>query len=147
MILRRLFTLAAGLIFGLGLTISQMVNPAKVIAFFDVAGAWDPSLALVMAGALAVTFVGYRIAWRWKAPLFDASFHLPTTTAIDARLISGAALFGVGWGLAGYCPAPAVAAIGLGQTHTFLFIVAMVAGMALYRWGEARSERAAARAS
>ena len=104
-----LAALLSGLLFGAGLTISQMVNPAKVAGFLDVAGDWDPSLALVMGGALTVTAICYRLTMRRGAPLLASDFRLPTAEDVDARLIGGAALFGVGWGLAGFCPGPAIA--------------------------------------
>lgn len=129
--------LAAGILFGVGLVVSQMVDPAKVLAFLDVggipAGAWDPSLAFVMAGALAATAIGYRLAFGRGRPLAAAQFNVPTGTAIDARLVAGAALFGTGWGLAGYCPGPALAGLAFGRGETFVFVAAMIAGMMLYR--------------
>jgi hypothetical protein len=129
----RIFSaLAVGILFGLGLTVSGMINPAKIIAFLDIAGDWDPSLLIVMASALAVSFVGYRIVLARPKPFFDASFQLPTKTAIDAPLLIGAGLFGVGWGLAGLCPGPAIAAIGLGFSPAFIFLAAMVLGFLLH---------------
>jgi uncharacterized protein len=118
-----------GLIFGLGLVISQMSNPAKVLNFLDVAGAWDPSLAFVMLGAIAVAAAGFWSAQRLKAPLMAASFHKPQRTKVDARLLCGAALFGVGWGLVGFCPGPALTALALGRWEPFLFVAAMIVGM------------------
>ena len=129
--------LFAGLLFGAGLTLSQMVDPAKVQAFLDFAGiadgTWDPSLAFVMAGALAVTAIGYRLAFRRTAPLMAARFSLPTRHDIDGRLIAGAAIFGVGWGLAGYCPGPAVASLAFGNAEILAFVVAMLVGMGLFQ--------------
>lgn len=130
---RTLASLGAGLLFGLGLAVSQMANPAKVLAFLDVAGAWDPSLALVMAGAVTVTWIGYRLSLGQAKPVLCESFRLPTTTAIDARLIIGAAIFGIGWGLAGLCPGPAVTSIAFLQTETLYFLPAMLAGLFLAR--------------
>jgi uncharacterized membrane protein YedE/YeeE len=121
----------AGLLFGLGLVVSMMVNPAKVLAFLDVAGAWDPSLALVMAGALAVTAAGYRWVLRQPQPWLSESFSLPTRREIDVPLIGGAALFGLGWGLSGFCPGPAVVAMVLAPGGAVPFVAAMLAGMAL----------------
>ncbi len=121
-----------GLIFGLGLVVSQMGNPAKVLNFLDVAGRWDPSLAFVMGGAVLTTALGYRLAWRAKSPRLDSVFHLPQTTEIDMRLIGGAALFGTGWGLVGFCPGPALAALSFGGWQTLLFVAAMVAGMIVF---------------
>jgi len=132
---------ASGALFGMGLTISRMVDPAKIVGFLDVAGAWDPSLALVMAAALAVTAIFYRATLRRRAPLFAAEFHVPTTRLIDARLIGGAALFGVGWGLAGFCPGPAIASLTYGASEPALFVAAMVAGMAIWEWRAAWSPR------
>lgn len=126
--------LLAGILFGAGLTLSQMVDPAKVIGFLDFAGvadgSWDPSLAFVMAGALAVTFAGYRYALALGRPLAAPEFRLPTRKDIDARLAIGAALFGAGWGLAGYCPGPALASLAFGRVEVLVFVIAMVAGMA-----------------
>jgi len=122
-----------GLLFGLGLTVSQMINPAKVLNFLDLAGQWDPSLALVMAGALAVTALGYRLVLAKEAPLFAGRFAVPTRRDVDPRLIAGSALFGIGWGLAGFCPGPAITALGLGRLDVLLFVAAMAAGMGLHR--------------
>lgn len=127
------FALLTGLVFGTGIAISGMMDPAKVLNFFDLAGTWDPSLAFVMGGALIVTFVGYRLAWRRKAPLFGGRFQVPTSTAIDAKLIGGAALFGVGWGIAGFCPGAAIPALGTGRWEVALFLVSVVGGFALRR--------------
>lgn len=125
--------LLAGLIFGAGIALSGMINPAKVLNFFDLAGQWDPSLIFVMAGALVVTFIGYRIVWRRSAPLFDIRFHLPTRHDLDPALIGGAAVFGIGWGIAGFCPGGAIPALGLGRIDAVIFVAAMVAGIALAR--------------
>lgn len=100
-------SLICGLIFGLGLVVAQMTNPAKILNFLDFTGAWDPSLAFVMGGALATTAIGFRLAWRSKGPLLDDSFQLPQKTRVDMRLVGGAALFEIGWGLVGLCPGPA----------------------------------------
>jgi len=131
-----LLALVAGLVFGAGLTVSQMVNPAKVLAFLDFGGipygAWDPSLALVMAGAIAVTLPGYRLVLRGKAPALGGTFALPKRRDVDARLVAGAALFGAGWGLGGYCPGPALTGLYFGAGKTAVFVLAMLAGMALY---------------
>jgi len=125
-----LAALVSGLVFGLGLTISQMINPAKVIGFLDLAGAWDPSLAFVIGGAVPVAAIGFAIAARRRAPLLSPAFKAPTQTALDMRLILGAVLFGIGWGLVGYCPGPALAALGLANPATVLFVAAMLVGMA-----------------
>jgi hypothetical protein len=125
-----------GLIFGLGLLVSGMSNPAKVLNFLDLggipAGTWDASLAFVMAGAVAVTFVGYRYILRLQQPLLGDRFHVPTRGDLDLRI--GPAIFGVGWGLAGFCPGPALTALGFGSASAFTFVAAMSAGMVLARW-------------
>lgn len=124
-----LITTLIGLVFGVGISLSGMANPAKVINFFDVAGHWDPSLAFVMGGAVMVTAAGYR--WVLKAPLpvFESKFFLPDATQIDRRLVAGAATFGVGWGLAGFCPGGALPALGTGVPQVYVFVIAMIAGM------------------
>lgn len=129
---RKLVALASGILFGIGLSVSQMINPAKIQDFLDVAGAWDPSLAFVMGGAVAVTLVAFRFILKQPAPRLAAGFQVPTATAIDARLLGGAALFGVGWGLGGFCPGPAVAALSLGDGKIAVFVLAMLAGMTLH---------------
>jgi hypothetical protein len=127
-------SLLAGLLFGAGLAVSQMTNPAKVQNFLDVFGAWDPSLALVMGAALAVTSVGFRAATVRAAPLCEPEFCAPTRRDIDAPLLLGAALFGIGWGLAGFCPGPALAALSLNVLTVRLFVVAMLLGITAHRW-------------
>ena len=122
-----------GLIFGLGLVISQMINPAKVLGFLDIAGNWDPSLALVMAGAVAVSSVGFALAGHRIKPVWARAFQLPDRRDVDARLVIGAALFGIGWGLVGLCPGPALTALSLGIWPVLIFVGAMLAGMALYQ--------------
>jgi uncharacterized membrane protein YedE/YeeE len=126
--------LMTGLLFGLGLCLSGMTDPAVVQGFLDIAGNWNPALIFVMAGGVAVTFLGYRLLVPKSRPLWAKEFSLPTARAIDAPLLSGAALFGVGWGLAGYCPGPAVVSLASGRTGVFVFIGAMLAGMILVRW-------------
>lgn len=128
-----LIHLAAGLIFGLGLVISGMADPAKVLNFLDVAGPWDPSLAFVMGGAVAVTAAGYRWVLGWRKPLFAAKFQVPSRRDIDGRLLVGPALFGLGWGLSGLCPGPALTSLGLGAPGVLVFVPAMLAGMAAAR--------------
>ncbi len=118
-----------GVIFGTGIVLSGMANPAKVINFFDVAGSWDPSLAFVMGGALVVTAVGYRIVFGRERPIFEGRFVLPTARNLDARLIGGSAVFGVGWGIAGFCPGGALPALGTGRTEVILFVIAMLGGI------------------
>ena len=124
---------ASGLLFGLGLIVSQMVNPAKVLGFLDVLGNWDPSLALVMGGAVAVSAVGTLIARRRGLPVLARRLEIPTRRDLDLRLIGGAALFGIGWGLVGLCPGPALTALAFGPWQVPVFVAAMLAGMALFR--------------
>jgi uncharacterized membrane protein YedE/YeeE len=126
---RTLAAALAGVVFGAGLAVSQMVNPAKVLAFLDLAGAWDPSLALVMGGALAVATPAFAWARRPAArPLLADAFQIPERREIDARLLAGASLFGVGWGLGGFCPGPALAALAGGEPRVWLFVAALLAG-------------------
>ncbi|MEZ5765588.1 MAG: DUF6691 family protein [Xanthobacteraceae bacterium] len=127
--MRLVSTYLAGLIFGVGIAISGMANPAKVLNFFDVAGTWDPSLAFVMGGAVVVAFIGYRFVLCRPAPIMDARFHLPDNPRIDARLLGGSALFGVGWGIAGFCPGGALPALGTGRIEVFAFVAALIAGI------------------
>lgn len=122
-----------GLVFGLGIAISGMMNPAKVLNFFDIAGTWDPSLAFVMGGAVTVTFIGYRLVWRRPAPLFERAFQLPTARQIDLPLVGGSALFGIGWGIAGFCPGAAIPALGTGRWEVALFVAAVIVGLGLAR--------------
>lgn len=123
----------AGALFALGLVVSGMVDPANVIGFLDVTGDWNPALAFVMGGAIAVHAPIVRLVRARRAPLFDAAFHWPTRTHIDGALVGGAALFGVGWGLVGYCPGPALASLGTGLTPTVTFVGAMIVGIAATR--------------
>lgn len=127
--MRLLSTYLIGLVFGVGIAISGMANPAKVLNFFDVAGIWDPSLIFVMGGAVVVAFFGYRIVLRRPAPIIDARFQLPDNPRIDARLLGGSALFGVGWGIAGFCPGGALPALGTGRIEVFAFVAALIAGI------------------
>lgn len=133
-----------GLVFGIGIAISGMANPAKVLNFFDVAGNWDPSLIFVMGGALAVTFAGYRVVLGRSRPLLDNHFHLPGSNKLDLRLIGGSAVFGIGWGIAGFCPGGALPALGTGRGEVILFVAAMLAGILIAR---ALSAQLARRAS
>jgi uncharacterized membrane protein YedE/YeeE len=126
--------LVCGIIFGLGLAISGMINPAKVIGFLDVAGSWDPTLAFVMGGALLVAVPAYSVILGRRCPFLVEKFSLPTKSRLDGPLVWGSALFGVGWGLVGFCPGPAVAAIATGIPAVLGFVAAMLAGMALYAW-------------
>jgi hypothetical protein len=123
---------AVGLLFGLGLIVSGMTDPSKIIGFLDIAGAWDPSLAFVMGGAVLVGLVAFRVARRRTKAFLGGAMHLPSARQIDRPLILGGTAFGVGWGLAGYCPGPAVVALGAGQDKAVVFVIAMIAGMALY---------------
>lgn len=130
---RVLAALLIGLVFGTGIALSGMINPAKVLNFFDVAGSWDPSLAFVMGGALAVTAIGYRLVLKRPAPLLDARFHLPARRDIDLPLLAGAGLFGIGWGIAGFCPGGSIPALGLGEPAALIFVAAMACGIAATR--------------
>ena len=127
------YALITGLVFGVGIAVSGMMDPAKVLNFFDIAGSWDPSLAFVMGGALIVTFVGYRLVWRRGAPLFGGRFQVPTSNVIDPKLIGGSALFGVGWGIAGFCPGAAIPALGTGRWEVVLFLVSVAIGFYIRR--------------
>jgi uncharacterized membrane protein YedE/YeeE len=127
--MRLVSTYLIGLIFGVGIALSGMANPAKVLNFFDVAGTWDPSLIFVMGGAVMVAFIGYRVVLRRHAPIIDAKFHLPDNPRIDARLLGGSALFGVGWGIAGFCPGGALPALGTGRIEVFAFVAALIVGI------------------
>ncbi len=133
--MRLLSVFVIGLIFGTGIALSGMANPAKVLNFFDVAGTWDPSLAFVMGGALMVTFIGYRFVLGRPAPLFEPGFLLPTNKAIDMKLIGGSALFGIGWGIAGFCPGGALPALGTGESSVFIFCGALVVGLLIGKAG------------
>lgn len=134
-------SLLAGLVFGLGLIVSGMANPAKVLGFLDLAGAWDPSLALVMVGAIGVGVVAFFAARQRTMSLLRAEMKLPTARQIDRRLVSGSVLFGIGWGLAGFCPGPALVALGMGELKALLFVVAMLAGMGLFELFEVFKRR------
>ncbi len=129
---------AAGLIFGVGLLLAGMANPAKVLAFLDIAGNWDPSLALVMGGAIPVSAIGFYLTRQRSAPLFGDSFQVPTNRKLDKRLVLGALGFGVGWGLAGFCPGPALVALGTGSLKAVVFVAAMLSGMVIFEWLERR---------
>ena len=137
---RNIAALVAGILFGIGLAVSQMVSPAKVLGFLDLFGRWDPSLAFVMAGALAVAMVGFRLTEARTAPVFAERFEIPTRRDLDARLIGGAAIFGVGWGLTGYCPGPAIASLAFGIPELVIVVVAMAIGA----WIQRMSDRPAA---
>lgn len=125
--------LVVGVLFGAGLALSDMINPARVLAFLDVAGRWDPTLAFVMAGAVIPTAAAFAIRPRLTKPFFDSAFFIPENRSTDRRLMVGAAIFGVGWGLVGFCPGPAISALSLGLWQPWLFVAAMLAGMAIER--------------
>ena len=129
--MRPLLGFIAGLTFGIGLIISGMADPAKVLNFLDIFGVWDPSLAFVMGGASVTAFVGYRLVWRQNAPAIGHAFDLPDSTAIDAPLLMGAAIFGIGWGLGGFCPGPAWTALAMGSAGILMFLPAMLIGIVL----------------
>ena len=132
--MRFLSTYLIGLIFGVGISISGMANPAKVLNFFDVAGTWDPSLIFVMGGALVTTFIGYKIVFGRSAPLYERGFSVPGNRRVDARLIGGSAVFGIGWGIAGFCPGGALPALGTGRWEVFAFTAALIAGIVLAKF-------------
>lgn len=128
---------AAGLVFAIGLALAGMTQPGKVVAFLDLFGRWDPSLAFVMGGAIAVYAVAYRLIRRRATPVLDPTFHLPTKTRIEPRLMTGAALFGIGWGIAGYCPGPALTSLASGSRSAVILVAAMIVGMLLEQAYEA----------
>lgn len=128
----------SGIVFGFGLSLSGMLDPARVRGFLDVFGPWDPSLAFVLGGAVAAAAVGVWFSSRLARPAFDDAFHLPETRTIDARLVAGSAIFGIGWGMSGLCPGPALASVTLGVPATLLFLAAMFVGMAIHDFGPLR---------
>lgn len=131
---QNLLALLAGALFGLGLCVSHMADPAKVINFLDVAGHWDPSLILVMVGALAVTLLAFAWVLKRPAPLFAAEFKVPIAAQVDRKLLLGAALFGIGWGMIGYCPGPAITALGFGLNTPLMVVLAMIAGFMVHKF-------------
>ena len=131
--MRLFFGFLSGLVFGLGLILSGMANPAKVLNFLDIFGAWDPSLAFVMGGAALTAFIGYRLAWRQERPVLLPDFDIPTASDIDGRLLTGAAVFGIGWGIGGFCPGPAWTALTLGAPGTLIFVPMMLIGVFIGR--------------
>lgn len=135
-------SLLAGLVFGLGLIVSGMADPAKVLGFLDITGHWDPSLAFVMGGAIAVAMVAFALAGRRTSSLLGAPMRLPAKRTIDRRLLLGSALFGMGWGIAGFCPGPALGSLGMGQLKGLVFVVAMLAGMGVFEFFERRQRGA-----
>lgn len=130
--MKNIMTLLSGIVFGLGLIISGMTNPAKVIGFLDIAGAWDPSLTFVMIGGIAVAFVGFKFVQDKTQAMFDEPIHLPGTTHISKELVIGSLLFGAGWALAGFCPGPALVTMGAGYKEAFIFVMAMIVGMTIH---------------
>jgi uncharacterized membrane protein YedE/YeeE len=140
------FALLAGAVFGIGLILSGMANPAKVLGFLDLAGPWDPSLAFVMGGAILVGVVAFAFARRRTQSLLGLQMRLPTAGELDRRLVGGSLLFGIGWGIAGFCPGPALVALGMGEHKAVIFVVAMLAGMGLFELFERRTAARTARA-
>ena len=143
--MRHLLTFLTGVVFGLGISISGMANPAKVLNFFDIAGTWDPSLAFVMGGALVVAFFGYRVVLARPKPVFEDVFQVPTGRQIDAKLVGGSALFGIGWGIAGFCPGGALPALGTLNAQVFLFVGSLIAGMLITRFIQSAAARVPAK--
>jgi len=131
--MRLLLVFSIGIIFGLGITISGMINPAKVLNFFDIAGTWDPSLVFVMFSAMFTAMVGYKLVFLRNRPLFATEFRLPKAQAIDRKLVGGSMMFGIGWGIAGFCPGGAIPALGTGRTEVIVFCAAMVIGIIVAR--------------
>jgi hypothetical protein len=135
-------SLLAGLVFGLGLIVSGMADPAKVLGFLDLGGAWDPSLAFVMAGAIAVGAVAFAVARQRTMSFLGAAMQLPTSRDIDARLVIGSVVFGIGWGVAGFCPGPGLVALGMGEVKALVFVLAMLVGMGAFELLERRRQAA-----
>lgn len=142
----RIAEFAVGLVFGLGLVVSGMTDPGKVVGFLDVTGLWDPSLAFVMGGAVAVSALAFAVARRRTRAFLGGAMHLPASRGIDRRLVAGSLLFGVGWGMAGFCPGPAIVSVGAGEPKAMAFVGAMLAGMAGFEWIERRRALRATRA-
>lgn len=135
-------SLLAGLVFGLGLIVSGMANPAKVLGFLDLAGAWDPSLVFVMGGAIAVGAVAFFVARKRVLSLLGSPMRLPASRDIDRQLVGGSLLFGIGWGMAGFCPGPGLVALGMGEVKALVFVAAMLAGMGIWELFEIRARTA-----
>ncbi|MES2002078.1 MAG: YeeE/YedE family protein [Pseudomonadota bacterium] len=131
---RSIIAAIAGIVFGVGLAVSGMMDPAKVRGFLDIFGSWDPTLIFVMGGATLVMGIAWLVQRRFDRPLADSRFHLPNTSGIDRRLLGGSALFGIGWGLAGLCPGPALASLATRPLQAAIFVAAMIAGMAVFRF-------------
>jgi uncharacterized protein len=143
MIKQNIVAMIAGILFGLGLGLSQMVDRDRVLGFLDVTGAWDPTLLFVLGGAVTVTVIAFRFVLRMSHPIFDTRFRIPTRNDIDRPLVMGAMIFGIGWGIAGYCPGPGIVALVLGIWNPLLFVVALVTGSLTYRWYQNRTEKLA----
>ena len=143
--MNRISEFVVGLLFGIGLILSGMTDPGKVIGFLDLFGAWDPSLALVMGGAILVGLLAFAVAKKRTTTFLGGALHLPTSSTIDKRLLFGGLLFGAGWGLAGFCPGPALVSLGSGQPKALVFVLAMLAGMLVFEFSEWRALRVAAR--
>jgi uncharacterized protein len=143
MMKQNLVAMIAGILFGLGLGLSQMVDRDRVLGFLDVAGAWDPTLLFVLGGAVSVTVIAFRFVLRMSHPIFDTQFRIPTRNDIDRPLVIGAMIFGIGWGIAGYCPGPGIVALVLGIWNPVLFVAALLAGSLTYRWYQNRTEKLA----
>jgi uncharacterized membrane protein YedE/YeeE len=140
-------SLLSGLVFGLGLIVSGMANPAKVLGFLDLAGAWDPSLAFVMAGAIAVAAFAFALASQRTVSFLGAAMKLPASRDIDRRLVMGSVLFGIGWGVAGFCPGPGLVALGMGEIKALVFVGAMLLGMGIFELIERRKQASPLRAA
>ena len=136
--LQRISEFCIGLVFGLGLIISGMTDPAKVLGFLDLAGLWDPSLAFVMGGAILVGVFAFAVARKRTTSVLGGAMQLPTARHIDRRLVLGSLLFGAGWGIAGFCPGPAIVSLGAGEPKALVFVLAMLAGMGAFEWMELR---------
>lgn len=138
--LKRISEFGIGLVFGLGLIISGMTDPGKVLGFLDLAGPWDPSLALVMGGAIVVGVFGFTLAGRRRTSVLGEPMQMPTARQIDRRLVLGSLAFGIGWGIAGFCPGPAIVSLGTGEPKAVVFVLAMLAGMGIFEWLEGRKK-------
>jgi uncharacterized membrane protein YedE/YeeE len=136
--LRNMSAMVSGVVFGLGLSLAQMTNPDKVLNFLDITGRWDPSLLLVLGGAVVLSAMAFRQIFKRGTPLWDSQFHLPLAQSIDRPLVIGSALFGIGWALSGYCPGPAIASLGFGNPEALWVVPSIVAGAALQRWSHSR---------
>jgi uncharacterized membrane protein YedE/YeeE len=134
-------SLVSGLLFGIGLTLSDMINPQRVLGFLDVAGSWDPTLAFVMGGALLVTFPAFQLVKKFGQPVCAAQFQIPTNKVIDTKLVTGSAMFGIGWGLVGFCPGPAIAALVTLQADVFIFGGSLLVGMVLFQVWDAMAKK------